>query len=205
MTILPPNSKDLELALEKVMDPDLSPEIIRSLWNPWTCPIDLLPWLAWAMSVDDWDNTWDEQTQRRVVAASIGIHQRKGTVGAVRRAMASLGHNAKLVEWWQTTPPGLPHTFTAEVAIDSRGFTEGQLSSLERQIDRVKPVRSHYGVHLVAETRLDLRVGCLVLSGEAIEIRPLQLTDLQIEPAYVQAAVGGQDWATVTIYPKTSP
>ncbi|MBG8794166.1 phage tail protein I [Salmonella enterica subsp. enterica] len=30
------------------------------MWNPATCPIRFLPYLAWAFSVDRWDESWTE-------------------------------------------------------------------------------------------------------------------------------------------------
>ncbi len=69
------------------------------LWNPATCPAALLPWLAWALSVDEWDDTWTEATKRAVVAASVEVHRRKGTVGSIKRALAVAGlGDATLIE-----------------------------------------------------------------------------------------------------------
>ncbi|WP_117147151.1 phage tail protein I, partial [Klebsiella pneumoniae] len=31
---------------------------LRTLWTPTACPEDLLPYLAWALSVDRWDKNW---------------------------------------------------------------------------------------------------------------------------------------------------
>ncbi|MCP6111406.1 phage tail protein I, partial [Klebsiella pneumoniae] len=30
---------------------------LRDLWNPWKCPVKFLPYLAWAFSVDSWDES----------------------------------------------------------------------------------------------------------------------------------------------------
>lgn len=69
------------------------------LWNPATCPAALLPWLAWALSVDEWDNGWTESTKRAVVAASFALHRKKGTVGSIRRALQTAGlGDATLIE-----------------------------------------------------------------------------------------------------------
>ena len=204
MSLLPPNSTSLEQRLENSTLIDLDPEIILKLWNPWTCPLHLLPQLAWALSVDEWSDNWDEATQRQVVANSVQIHRLKGTVGAVELAMSSTGNKTRLVEWWQMQPPGVPHTFTAEVNIDQRGMSESTITTLERQINRAKPVRSHYTLRLVAETQIDMRVACAVVSGETVEIRPLQLTEIEAEPVHLTAGIGGHDWAIVTIYPKTN-
>ncbi|MCW9529462.1 phage tail protein I, partial [Klebsiella grimontii] len=39
---------------------------LRTLWTPTACPVDLLPYLAWALSVDRWDKNW---TAERKIAA----------------------------------------------------------------------------------------------------------------------------------------
>jgi len=70
-----------------------------TLWTPATCPAALLPWLAWALSVDEWDGTWPEERQRAVIAASVAVHRRKGTRGAVVAALAAAGYGtATLIE-----------------------------------------------------------------------------------------------------------
>ncbi|HCI6872017.1 TPA: phage tail protein I, partial [Klebsiella variicola subsp. variicola] len=34
---------------------------LRDLWDPWKCPVKFLPYLAWAFSVDRWEETWSER------------------------------------------------------------------------------------------------------------------------------------------------
>lgn len=101
-TLLPPNAAPLERALESVAAARfdvVAVERLRNLANPRAIPAALLPWLAWAYSVDEWDSTWTEPVQREVVAQSIEVHRRKGTVGAVRRALAAAGYgDARLIE-----------------------------------------------------------------------------------------------------------
>src|SRR5262245_16666547 len=59
------------------------PVEIRHLRNPITCPALLLPYLAWELSVDEWNPAWDEDVKRRVIAESMRVHRRKGTRGAM--------------------------------------------------------------------------------------------------------------------------
>ena len=73
------------------------------------CPEALLPWLAWALSVDDWDSLWPESIKRNLIAESISIHRIKGTVSAIRRVLRVLGVEAELSEWFDHG--GIPHTF----------------------------------------------------------------------------------------------
>ncbi len=93
-TLLPPNRTVLETALEQAISAEIDPSAIATLWDPHTCPIDVLPWLAWAFSVDDWDDTWRETVKRAVVAESIETHKLKGTVSAIRRVFTALGFGA---------------------------------------------------------------------------------------------------------------
>ncbi len=91
--LLPVGSSVLEVAaaaacaeLERVPVP------LRDLWNPKTCPVHLVPYLAWAFSVDRWDEAWPEDVKRGVVSAAFYIHRHKGTIGAVRRVVEPLGY-----------------------------------------------------------------------------------------------------------------
>lgn len=98
--LLPPGSTPLEHAIARACAPMAEISVdIPSLWNPWKCPAPLLPWLAWALSVDTWDSQWSELTKREVIAASVEVHRHKGTIGSVRRAIAAaLGQNPRIVE-----------------------------------------------------------------------------------------------------------
>ena len=104
-SILKPNATMLEKAIEGAMrasDIDLAP--IGKLMNPQTCPAHLLGWLAWAFSVDIWDENWPETIKRDLIATSIATHRIKGTVGAVKAALKSAGYgDAEIVEGVYTT------------------------------------------------------------------------------------------------------
>lgn len=60
--LLPTGSSPLEVAAAKACaEIEKTPVSIRELWNPDTCPANLLPWLAWSFSVDRWDDKWPER------------------------------------------------------------------------------------------------------------------------------------------------
>lgn len=200
--LLPPAQTRLEAALGRSMPPvGLTPEVIATLWNPATCPAALLPWLAWALSVDEWDTAWSEATQRAVCAASFPIHRKKGTVGAVRRAMAAIGYRTRLIEAWQQIPPACPHTFTAEVEIDDRGIEATLLAQLERQIAAVKPERSHVEIRVVGSGTAALSVACTTLSGEIVTVQPYQITEIEAPTLVARYGAGWQAFGSTTIYP----
>ena len=58
-TLLPPSStawmRSTEAATARLSGITVA---IRTLWTPTACPVDLLPYLAWALSVDRWDKDW---------------------------------------------------------------------------------------------------------------------------------------------------
>jgi phage tail P2-like protein len=99
--ILPSNATKLERAavealFERLEELDL---VLETLWNPMTCPPELLPHLAWSLSADEWDATWPENTQRSYLAAWPQIVRKKGLLVAVERALAAAGYgNAEVIE-----------------------------------------------------------------------------------------------------------
>jgi len=98
--LLPPNSTPVERGFEAAgARMTALPVPVRNAWNPATCPAQLLPWLAWALSVDNWDPTWTEDQQPAVIAASVVVHRRKGTPAAMREALSAAGlGDANLIE-----------------------------------------------------------------------------------------------------------
>src|SRR5688500_13103717 len=105
--LLPINATPAERAMEgatsRLTDVPVPP---RSMWDADTCPAALLPWLAWAFSVDEWDSSWSEAQKRASIRGSVEIHQHKGTIGAVRDAVAALGVPAQVQEWFNLSPAG---------------------------------------------------------------------------------------------------
>lgn len=98
-TLLPPASTPLERRLAGTLGRFEPPAVVPTLWNPDTCPPSVLPYLAWSLSVDEWDNGWSIEKKRTVIKEARKIHQEKGTVAAIRRALASIGQpDAEIIE-----------------------------------------------------------------------------------------------------------
>lgn len=100
-TILPPSASRLERAIDQAGAQRLAalPSLVPSLWNADTCPPALLPYLAWALSVDEWDNTWSVDRKRAVIREAREIHETKGTPAAIRRALSAVGQpDAEIIE-----------------------------------------------------------------------------------------------------------
>ncbi|OCW20916.1 phage tail protein I [Pseudomonas aylmerensis] len=179
-SLLPNNSTQLERAIEAASS-NQTVIPLRSLYNPATCPVHLLPHLAWAWSVDRWDDRWTEAAKRNAVRASFYIHSRKGTIGALRRVVEPLGYLLEVIEWWQTVPEGAPATFALRVGVLDTGITEEMFSELERLIDDAKPVSRHLtGLDITLETRANAYTGFAVYDGDEIDVYPWANPDIDV-------------------------
>ena len=179
-SLLPSNSTQLERALEAAFyERTIIP--LRTLYNAQTCPVHLLPHLAWAWSVDRWDYRWSEAAKRGAIAASYYIHAHKGTIGALRRVVEPLGYLIEIVEWFKTVPEGVPGTFALKVGVLDTGITEEMFKELERLIDDAKPVTRHMtGLDIMLETRLNAYVGFAVYDGDEIDVYPWNNPDIDV-------------------------
>lgn len=99
-SLLPVNATSQETAIEQsIVRATELPVAIKPLWHAQTCDSHLLPWLAWTLSVDQWDSTWSDDQKRNTVSNSFAVHQIKGTVGSVRRVLQAAGYGkAEIVE-----------------------------------------------------------------------------------------------------------
>ncbi|SWW92900.1 phage tail protein I [Klebsiella pneumoniae] len=160
-SLLPPGSSALERRLAQACSgiSDLNVPL-RDLWNPWKCPAKFLPYLAWAFSVDRWEENWTETAKRQAVSDAFWIHQRKGTVAAVKRVIEGLGYSMTLEEWWKVADPA--GTFRLEIDLNEIGITEPMIYELERIIGDAKPVSRH-----ISQLTLSLNVTALASIGSA--------------------------------------
>lgn len=144
---------------------------LRDLWNPWRCPVKFLPYLAWAFSVDRWEETWSETEKRQAVSDAFWIHQRKGTVAAVRRVIETLGYSMTLQEWWEVADPA--GTFRLEIDLNDIGITETMIKELERIIGDAKPVSRHISQLTLSESAYGVaHIGAGMVDGEIITVYP---------------------------------
>lgn len=161
-SLLPPNTTLLERRIADTTGiiSEL-PSPLRQLWDPATIPADLLPYLAWALSIEEeWRFARSDQERRTLVATSIDLHRYKGTPYAVRRGMQLLGfRDAEIIE-------GLPalhhdgeisrdghHAFAGaarwalfRVAVDlgnQEGLDRQRIARIRHIIEYYKNARSH--------------------------------------------------------------
>lgn len=174
-SLLPANvsdlERDLEIALARLEDIEIP---IATLWNPWKCPLEVLPFLAWAVSVDLWRSDWLESVKRSVVANSMSGHRRKGTRPAVEQALNALGVTVELVEWFEMSPQGQPGTFEVtawankNITPDEVLLTPDLYDQLKATVDNAKNTRSHYSFSLGAKFDSGIQVGMAGTGSAAV-------------------------------------
>lgn len=141
-SLMPPGSSALERRLAQACSGISGFNVpLRDLWNPATCTVSFLPYLAWAFSVDRCDESWAESVKRQVVSDAFYIHQHKGTISAIRRVVEPFGFLIRVIEWWKTNEP--PGTFRLDIGVQDQGITEETYQELERLISYAKLCSRH--------------------------------------------------------------
>ncbi|WP_295548605.1 phage tail protein I [uncultured Pseudacidovorax sp.] len=166
-TLLPSNASTLERAVAAA-DAHISaiPAPVREVWNPYTCPAALLPWLAYAYGVEEWDEAWSDNVKRDVIAQSLQIKRIKATYGAVQRAVVAMGLPARVQEWFQQSPAGQPYTFRLAIESDQIGFDGPQLARVRSVVERYKNTRSHLaGIDITIRSTGGPRPSSVALTG----------------------------------------
>lgn len=156
-TLLPPNATDQEIALDlstsRVGD---VPVPIRDLWNPDSCPNNLLPWLAWAFGVDEWDANWSDEAKRNIIRDAVAVQRKKGSVWAIKQVIANAGYgdstllegNSSIKYDGTKTHNGIyKYGDSTEWAryrfFLTRPITNAQAEQIRRILDYTAPARCH--------------------------------------------------------------
>lgn len=170
--LLPSNATDQERALAETTSriSDV-PVVVREVWNPDTCPSNVLPWLAWAFSVDDWDTNWTDKQKRQVIKESVYSQRIKGTIGAVTRQLAALGYEIKILEWFQQEPEGTPYTFQVYITANQYPLTQNDYRKILQVIETNKNLRSHLDeTQLIVRSEDKTTVGIVCGTGNEINL-----------------------------------
>lgn len=153
--LLPRNATPLERALADQISPTTDVDI-SAVWDPDRCPPIMLPWLAYALSVDAWDPHWPEGIKREVIRQSVQIHRIKGTPASIRQVLVAAGYgDCEVVEHYNDDihDGSVPHDGTITYAapdhwaefriIMARPISIEQADHVRALVESVKPVRSH--------------------------------------------------------------
>lgn len=196
MNLLPPNSSALERAFDALEVETLNGLLlpVADVWSPTLCPVDLLPWLGWGLSIDIWDAMWTEAQKRTAIAGAIEDQRRKGTRAAVRRVINRTDPLIQITEWFEEPSNLAPYTFRLDLPdlnTSTVNYDDSVVGVLLRDIAAVKPLRSHvfasFRIHALAQVGLVSTViwaglGRLdMVADTATATEPSWLTYLQTE------------------------
>lgn len=176
--LLPPAATALERALAAAsVRVGEVPVPLAALWNPATCPEPILPWLAWALSVDTWDSDWSIATKRAAVANSIAEHRIKGSRYAVDAVLERFDPLLNVVEWHEEGGTGLPHTFEVilpmvtgpGVAPGGERSTAAFADKVLREVSRTKRLSQHF--QLVQQLSVAGQIGVQSAARVGVHVR----------------------------------
>jgi phage tail P2-like protein len=170
--LLPQNATTLETALEgsiaRISD---VPTPVRDTWNPDACPENMLPWLAWAFSVDDWDASWDATQKRNAIKSAVRVQRYKGTIGAVRDALSVLGIDVQVQEWFNQLPAGSPYTFNVLLDASQVGISQYLFAKVLQLLETNKNLRSHMNLLVPSvTTKAPTSVGGVLTMGSETQV-----------------------------------
>lgn len=203
VAMLPGNATELErLAAQALAQIERVPIPLRDLWNPDTCPVELLPYLAWAFSVDRWSPAWPESAKRAAIRSAYFIHSRKGTIGALRRVVEPLGYLIEVREWWEEVPAGVPGTFRLLIGVLDTGIDEAMYQELSFLIDDAKPLSRHLiGLAIGLEVRGRTYIGAAAVDGETLTVYPYAPGPIEVSSPAVLLGGAAHTIDTMSIYP----
>ena len=141
----------------------------RDLYNPDNCPVELLPWLAWSLNVDNWDSGWSELQKRSFLKEQYLINKYKGTTASIKKIANSLDADVIIKEWFEYTPAYYAYTFTCNLALASTPVA--QQESIFTAITLNKPARC--GMTMLVSEQSQLPILATLVSRVAIHKRDL--------------------------------
>ena len=156
-SLLPSNATWFERTMEQVLAATLTrleaaADALATLWNPWTCPADYLPWLAFELGVPYWRTDWPENFKRALIAEAPAINARRGFVDGIERGLAAIGLTMEITQWHEMNPPGQPGTFRAVLRVnDNRPLDRDSLSDATAMVAATKRQSQHPDFLAVAD------------------------------------------------------
>ncbi|MGI2144450.1 phage tail protein I [Shewanella frigidimarina] len=198
-SLLPPNASKLERDIEQVITSSLDlPLSIADLWDPFRCPLSLLPWLAWAYSVDQWEDSWPVSVKRQVVNDAFEIHRYKGTPYAVQQALNSLGIKTNIIEWWEPNGSNVRGTMKVNALVKDKGIDLSDLIQITNAITSAKRGVIHAVIRTVFQSSAEINHAATTLSAQITEISYYTLSELNSEGMFSVMA-GSFSALTVTV------
>lgn len=113
--------------------------------------------LAVQFHVAAWNSSWSRDRKLAIIKATVETKRKRGTVLAVKDAVATFLNPFQITEWWQSEPKGEPFTFDVQVPLDDIGrfLSEEDQDTLGQLIYEAKSIRSHGSITLKKKLESD--------------------------------------------------
>ena len=161
VSLLPPNATAFERALEAALAQDVDIPI-RKLWSSADCPEALLPYLAWALGVEEWDPDWPVAVRRAAVANAVAVHREKGTLAGLKRVLDTAGAEYEYVE----RPAGVPMTARLSILNSNAVY----LPDVARAVNRVKRASLELDIELLSAAAGEIPIAAGLGAATVAEI-----------------------------------
>ena len=189
------NMRALETLAARLSALDLAPTVLYDFDN---VEASALTHLAEQFNVLG-DAGWDmagaganpEAKKRALLKEAIALHRIKGTPYAVKRSLELLGVNATVIEWFQTAPQGVPHTFILDAQVTDQpagapAIDAARIDQIKRAVTFWKPARSHFTLRVGLGMSTSLRMAsvfsgtqCLATEGAMLPLDVAATTGLR--------------------------
>lgn len=179
-SVIPASSTHLEKAFDTVIAKHIESipnQRIFEQWDPYKCPAALLGWLAWAVSVDDWNPDWPEQVKRDVIASSVTVHRHKGTAYSVKHSLNSLKVKTNITEWTDNIKQSVPYSFSVNTFANDAfknaihyNIDQEFYQSIKQQINSNKPIRSQFDIKVHATFEQKLLLAATTTIGQILQL-----------------------------------
>jgi len=164
-SLLPSNSTILEKALEAATARAYNLDVeIKKIWNPDTCPVHLLPYLAWSLGVSLWNTDWDEKKKRQIIKVFLLIRAYRGTGLAINLGFQALGVRPQIIRWFEKKKKENPYTFDVYLWRDDNKtsiFQNETKELVEKILDETKSKRDHYKLNLGVRSTAKMGMKCI--------------------------------------------
>lgn len=174
-SLLPINASELLKNLEKTGCKITELEAKNKyVFNGDLAPENVLPFLAWSLSVDDWSDNWEVDIKRNIIKTSVTLHRQKGTIGALKQALSAFNFiDIKIEEWFEYG--GYPYYFKVYFDIPYPGFDINILPKISKVIQNTKNVRSYlesFKAYLASGSAIN-NLASFFISKEVTSIDPV--------------------------------
>lgn len=167
--------------------------------GPAPLPDALLDHLAWQLHVENYETAADTPARRRLIAASLLLHRRRGTPWAVRTALESALSVPAAVEDWFAYG-GRPYFFRVILDVTQAGMDEARMADALRIIATAKNVRSWLDyVRTLSRPSLTLRHAVGLATADRVIIAPWMPGDAP--PLSLRIACGAQAVTRISLRP----